>query len=272
MNRIILNLILVLLAAGAAQAKDWHGIIPLHSTRSDVERLLGPPTTDRADTVFYDSAAERVSIQFSKGPCNVEFSPWNVPRDIVINIWVTPMLNQLSIADLKLNPEKYAKTQDKHRPQIVYYRNEEDGIEYSVDEGSGKVGLVKYSPSAADKALRCPEPSNRLNETVRFAQYSNISFASEKRILDNFAQQIVRYSSVNYASARAYILVHRARRGRQDEATARAKRAKQYLVNVRHIDPGRIEIVNASDREKLIIELYLVPPGATLRLSVLRMR
>jgi hypothetical protein len=267
LRRIVLSFLLLLTGAVTSLAKEWRGIVPLHSTRADVERLLGPPTTDRSDTVFYESEAERVSIDFSKGPCNVEFSSWNVPRDTVLSIWVTPM-NGLNAADLNLSQKKYIKTQDKHISEIVYYRNEYDGIEYSVNDDTGRVGLIKYLPSALDEPLRCPEPRNRLRETVKFAQYSNISFAAEKRILDSFAQQIVRYSSANYASAQAYILVHRGRRRRQDEAAARAKRAKQYLVKVRHINPDRIKIREAGDREKPTIELYLVPPGTNLRLSV----
>jgi hypothetical protein len=40
----VLNVILavVLFSGIATPAKDWRGITPLHSTRSDVERLLGP--------------------------------------------------------------------------------------------------------------------------------------------------------------------------------------------------------------------------------------
>jgi hypothetical protein len=65
------------------------------------------------------------------------------------------------------------------------------------------VGLVKYLPAAADKALKCPEPRNLLSETIEIAQYSNIPLAAERRILDKFAKQIVRYTSINYASAQA---------------------------------------------------------------------
>ena len=198
----------------------------------------------------------------------MEYSPWNVLRDVVISVLVMRTSKPLNAADLNLSQEKFTKTPDNHRPQIVYYTNEDEGIEYSVDEG--EVWSIKYFPSTVDKPLRCPEPRNRLSETIRFARYSNITLAAEKRILNRFAQLIVRYTSVNYASAEAYILVHRASLGRQDEATARGERAKQYLVNQRHIDPHRIEILNAGDREKLTIELYLVPPGATIRLSLFR--
>lgn len=261
MNRIILCLILFLLAAETLEAKEWRGIVPLHSSRTDVERLLGPPTMDRSDTIVYESAGERASIEFSRGPCTIEFSSWNVPRDIVISIWVTPQLNEMRIANLSIDQRKFKKILDEHRPQIAHYRNEEDGVEYSVAEESGKVGLVKYFPSASDQRLRCPEPRNRLSETIRFAQYSNISFAAERKILDRFAQQIIRYTSINYASAQAYILAYRGKGQTVSDATSRAERAKKYLVKRHQIDPDRIETVNAGYRKKPTVKLYLVPPG-----------
>jgi hypothetical protein len=263
LRRIVFSFLLLLIVAVSSMAKEWRGIVPLHSTRTDVERLLGPPTTDRSDTVFYESEVERVSIDFSKGPCNVEFSSWNVARNTVISIWVTPR-NGLNAADLNLSQNKYLKIPDKHLSDIVYYRDEQEGIEYSVNVDTGRVDLIKYLPSAVDEPLRCPEPRNRLRETVKLAQYSNISFAAEKNFLDKFAQELIRYSSINYASARGYILAYDGKQRSVPDATSRARRAKKYLIKKHHIDADRIETRYAGYRQMLTIELYLVPPGGSV--------
>ena len=242
-------------------AKPWRGIVPLHTTRVAVEQQLGPPSMDRGDTVVYEYQGERASIEYSKGPCSVEFSPWNVPRDTVISIWITPK-SYLKASDLELD-KNYKKVRDEHRPQVIHYINEEVGSEYSVDEETNLVGLVKYLPAAADKALKCPEPRNRLSETIEVAQYSNIPLTAEKQILDKFAQQIVRYTSINYASPQAYIFIYDDGQRRRPDSTKRAERAKAYLVNAHHIDPKRISVLKAGHRKKLTIKLYLVPPGAS---------
>src|SRR6185369_11909042 len=157
--------------------------------------------------------------------------------------------------------KNYKKVRDEHRPQVIYYINEKDGIEYSVDEQTNSVGLVRYLPSAADKALKCPEPRNRLSETIEVAQYSNIPVAAEKRILTRFAKQIIRYTSINYASAQAFIYIYDDEQRPSRNLTMLAERAKAYLVNAHHIDPDRITILRAGQRKKLTIKLYLVPPG-----------
>jgi hypothetical protein len=194
-------LALLMMVPCLTSAKPWRGIVPLHTTRVAVEQQLGPPSMDRGDIVVYEYKDEQASIEYSKGPCSVEFSPWNVPRDTVISIWITPK-SYLKIPGLELD-KNYKKVRDEHRPQVIHYINEEIGIEYNADDETGLVGLVKYLPAAADKALKCPEPRNLLSETIEIAQYSNIPLAAERRILDKFAKQIVRYTSINYASAQA---------------------------------------------------------------------
>ena len=76
-----------------------------------------------------------------------------------------------------------------------------------------------------------------------------------------------RYSSINYADAQGHILAYDGKRARTGEAAERAKRAKDYLVKVRRINPKRIVIFNAGHREKSTIELYLLPAGGDPPLS-----
>lgn len=49
------------------EAKDWHEIRPLHSTRGDVERLLGPSKT-ATQLSTYQTAEEAISVLYSSGP------------------------------------------------------------------------------------------------------------------------------------------------------------------------------------------------------------
>jgi hypothetical protein len=259
-------LALLLAASIHLHAKEWRGIVPLHSTRADVERLLGRPFMDRGDTVVYQYETERASIEYSRGPCSIELSPWNVPRDTVISIWVTP--KQLYFSDLKLDLTKYKKMQDDELSYVFNYVDENEGLSYQVNERiSGLVTVIKYFPAARDEKLGCPEPANHLRETIKFDEYSEISWAAEKKRLDKFAQQLIRYSLKHYASAEGYILAYGGRRARAGDATARAKRAKDYLVKVRRINPGRIITRDAGHREKPTIELYLVPGGGRAPLS-----
>jgi hypothetical protein len=69
----------------------------------------------------------------------------------------------------------------------------------------------------------------------------------------------------NSPDAQLYIIIYQ---GRDRVSQTRnsydnlSKRAMQYLVNVRGIDPRRVTIVRGPDRDRTTYEMYIVPPGA----------
>jgi hypothetical protein len=89
----------------------------------------------------------------------------------------------------------------------------------------------------------------------KFDEYGNIRFNDEKARLDNYAIQLQ-----NQPGAQGYIIAYG---GCAGEAQARADRAKDYLVNTRGIDAGRIVTMDGGCRSDLAVELWVVPSGAT---------
>jgi hypothetical protein len=90
---------------------------------------------------------------------------------------------------------------------------------------------------------------------VKFDEYGNIKFNDEKARLDNYAIQLQ-----NQPGSTGYIIAYGSCAG---EAQARADRAKNYLVNTRGIDAGRIVTVDGGCRSDLTVQLWVVPTGAT---------
>jgi hypothetical protein len=89
----------------------------------------------------------------------------------------------------------------------------------------------------------------------KFDEYGNIRFNDEKARLDNFAIQLQ-----NEPTAQGYIIGY----GSCDaEGTTRANRAKDYLVNTRGIDAGRLVVVDGGCLPELLVQLWVVPQGAT---------
>jgi len=237
-------------------SKEWRGIVPLHSTRADVERVLGAPTEPRGSV--YKTETENVSIWYADEPCRKGVSElWNVPRGTVLSITVYPKTKP-SVADLRLDESKYKKVANTHLQGIVYLINDEDGIRIETFEG--KVNSITYTPAAKDSHLRCPGSSIQQSTEEReyfirkFDEYSNISFKDEKARLDNLAIYLQREPDI-----KGYIIAYAGRRARSGEARARAERAKNYLVSERGINAERIVIMDGGHREELEVELYLLP-------------
>jgi K319-like protein len=88
-----------------------------------------------------------------------------------------------------------------------------------------------------------------------FDEYGNIRFNDEKARLDNYAIQLQ-----NQTGAQGYIIAYGTCEG---EGQARADRAKNYLVNTRGIEAGRITTVDGGCRADLTVQLWIVPTGAT---------
>jgi hypothetical protein len=91
-------------------------------------------------------------------------------------------------------------------------------------------------------------------EPIKFDEYGNIRFNDEKARLDNFAIQLQ-----NQPGSTATIIVYGSCAG---EAQQRGDRAKDYLVNTRGIEAGRITVVDGGCRTDLTVQLWIVPSGA----------
>jgi hypothetical protein len=156
--KLLLSVCALLAAALTSHAKGWRGIVPLHSTRADVERLIGKPN---AEYERYDLGDERADIFYQRHVCS-EGAQWDVPLDTVTGISVYPK-KALRLADLRLDPGKYKKGGDSYSQGRTVYWNKEEGIAYHVSERSSRdddrVMEIYYQPAAGDAHLRCPAPA-----------------------------------------------------------------------------------------------------------------
>ncbi len=131
---ISLLLCILLLTPMISHGKEWRGIVPLHSTRAEVERLLGPPTDPSNELAsIYKLEHEVVFIVYASGPpCGVDGpSAWQVPRGTVLTVTVRSR-TQLQFSDLKIDVSEYKKTGGGHVPDVFYYTSDVDGISIEV--------------------------------------------------------------------------------------------------------------------------------------------
>ena len=152
----------VVLAAISSHAKDWRGIVPLHSTRADVERILGAAETDRGSAIFYTIDFNRVMIAFPEARCGQPGSQWNVASNIVTDIWVGgEPSHKMRFRDINVS-SGFRAEKDPELGYILYYINDVEGISYEVDNrygtdtGGAVVVYTKYFPPAKENNMRCP--------------------------------------------------------------------------------------------------------------------
>ena len=260
MHRTVLIMVLVFGSAGSLAAKDWRGILPLHSTREDVERLLGPPQNPGWIYVLEDG---EVRIVFPAGSAR-PMCPAKIVDGTVLMIEVTPKPGLL-VRDLDLQRgfRKFNPTQWKET-EYEGFINEEDGLVIRANKGT--VDLMVYFASSTDMP-RCPDyygydhesfvavpmTCGRLN---KFDEYGEQPFEDEKARLDNFAIQILNTPELN-----GHVIVYAGRKATVAQAQIHANRIKNYLLSVREIDPTRLTVVDGGHREEFAVQLYVIPAG-----------
>jgi hypothetical protein len=97
-----------------------------------------------------------------------------------------------------------------------------------------------------------------VNKPRKFDEYYDIARNDEKARLDNYAIQLQ-----NEPGAQGYIFVYPKSKARANLAQARAQRISDYLVNSRGIDASRFTVTIGAAREDWLVELWIVPAGAT---------
>jgi len=247
---------LLLATLQSREATGWRGIVPLHSTRADVERLLG--RSDEKCNCFYKTGEAKIFVEYSRNRCQGFLTGWNVPRDTVLMISVQPE-TALRLADLVLDLTKFEKSSGTDTP-VEYYTDNDSGVRYKVSD-SGLVTWIDYIPKRADYSLRCGNfpmiPDLGYSEFKPLDTYSNIHPADERARLDNFSIWLHEQSEM-----KGYILFYASKKFPLRSAKLRALHARNYLVNVRRLNPKRIKIVNGGYSEQFQIELYIVPASA----------
>ena len=155
-SRIFLFCSLLLAFADVVAAKPWQGIVPLHSTRAQVRKLLGKPIIGGEGSIdLYELREGRVHIMYARQPCEeglpADWGNWRVPRDTVVNISIQ-LHEEIPLKRLQIrNIEKYKwYTGDSG---ATYYRDRIRGLEYQVQDGM--VTAITYGPNARDRKLRC---------------------------------------------------------------------------------------------------------------------
>lgn len=240
----------LMVAGCVVTAKPWRGIVPLKTTRAEVERLLGSPRQSSEFRSYYNLKTEIVVVHFQANPCDDYGFGWNVPPGTVIEIGVIPKDQH--------RREKYKLASDAEVDDagagFIYYWDEAAGL--TVETYKDQVTLVEYSPEAVQEELRCSRRKDIIVDyQTRFDEYSNLTFADEKARLDNFVIHVKK------ESMRAVIQILGPSKRHREQGLKRAARAKSYLMKQHRIEAERILLVDAGYREAPMTRLSLSAIG-----------
>ena len=155
---------LILFGSGQMpETTDWRGLSPLKSTRTDVERTLGPPSQNTDNGVLtYRFPGMVVYFYFTSNPnCQqqLSYTSWNVTSDTLTGIDVFFRPQQL-VADTGIDLSKYRKIKgDSDLVDRYIYLNADDS--FAIEVGDGYLAGYHYQPGTKQKDLRCESRNKR---------------------------------------------------------------------------------------------------------------
>jgi hypothetical protein len=133
------------------KAKEWRGIIPLQSTRTDVTRLFGTCTESDQNNCIYDLEREKVIFLFLPQSCKACDKP--LVEDTVTRIHLIPKIDT-QLTDYSLDVDSIVMFQTSTETGLhEVFVDDEEGI--AIESEKGRIVHVYYLPAARDITL-CP--------------------------------------------------------------------------------------------------------------------
>jgi len=144
-------------------SNSWSGLVPLKSTRRDVEALVGKVSWSHDSTFIYEMPCGRLDVVYSRGNCELtDVQRWNVPQDVVVRMEFAPRQTIL-VKDLNIASQSYVRRQQLHPENWVEYRSKEDGILITalLAPKGDTVAVIAYEPTKKqEEQLLCRAQRN----------------------------------------------------------------------------------------------------------------
>ena len=186
----VLVLALPLIISATVKAEPWRGIVPLKSTRSDVERLLGKPATVLVNSyVTYELESEEVRVRYAdKAMCpRTDDCECHVPDDTVLTV-VVRLKAKKSFSSLGLDLSKFRAITNPENANNIVYSDSDAGIMYVISKRDDLLLYVQYGPTAKDcfdakkTAIRDETPGLpfRTNRAIRECELCRCAPASRR--------------------------------------------------------------------------------------------
>jgi hypothetical protein len=137
-----------------AVTKEWNNIRPLHTTRREVEKILGKPveTNDRGCSAIFEKGDERIEVYYLCFSCDKGKKENKKKRiDVVLRV-LRNFRNRPALSDLGFDLSKFTKAEGHIKGDIAY-NNKREGIAIFTD--GDKVRMITYYAAESDMYLDC---------------------------------------------------------------------------------------------------------------------
>ena len=256
-------LIFVSIISTYGQSNSWNGLTPLHSTRADVEKLLGQPEKDKIDyRGIYKTENGKVEIVYATRPCK---TGWNVPKDTILFITLIDADVGKSLEELKLDESKLSYSVDD--AMYAQWRNADEGLTYYFQNVSGYLIEKGFGPKKSDnETLRCdgfpPYMPEGFYYTDFYYPFYSKTLSKEKgfyEAIQRFDELYIRVSQLHPKDeVKAYAVIYFDNRYLLKEWRNRIEDLKKF-IKMRKYPADFVTIIEGGLQEDSEMEFYILP-------------
>lgn len=160
----LLSILIVLSALstssqGQSLEDGWLGILPLVSTKEDVEKKLGKPKTDENGYHGYRFDGGFIQVNYSTAPCKenqYNRGKYNIESDTVLDYTVN-IHEGVRLSALTFDREAYRKQESSHGGKLYVRRDNSIWITAFIEGGQEYVARLDFRAGNLQSAKhRCP--------------------------------------------------------------------------------------------------------------------
>jgi hypothetical protein len=233
-------------------AENWKSIVPLLSSRSDVERQLGLSDSQDCSECTYRTPTETAFVIYSRAPCQATTANgWNVPKGTVVRLTIFPRETSAE----KIDRAKFAAEKVVHISS-GYVVLQESGISYAFD-ADDRIKSVSYLPKEADNNRRCRgyplyNPAGSL--------YTPATAFSEEDGIINLSV-LAAESKVQPAESIIFVVVYAGRKMSAARYKEVLDRYRNTLYEKLKVAPTKIKLVKGGRRERFAGHVFYLKAG-----------
>jgi hypothetical protein len=257
-------LLLFLPVVALGQTNSWNGIVPLHSTKSDVEKIdslkIEGECPRPGNACHYILNNQRIWVNYARGGCKGSDS-FDVPKDTVLSISVdNPIGYGKSLDELKL--DKNELSSKITHTMTGYWTNSENGVTYTFSQVHSQLASISYIPKKSDNDLRCygfpPYDPDAYYIPLQKIEFFN---PSSNRYETDYIYELDSYFIPFLADDldfNGYVMVYFDRKLTLERYRQKVSRIRKHLFMTRKVNRKRVMIIEGGMRERAEIELYLL--------------
>lgn len=227
-------------------------IIPLRTTRSDVEKLARPVDA-WGNVVEYETDNERLEVSYIKQTC--VRNGWNVPAGRVVEFRVYPKKRSLMFEKLGGDRDLFETTDDGG---TRYLTDSKKGAVYVARSQDPFVEYIVFIPAPTDSALRCKgfPPYDPIGESYAPLQSGEIKDA----VAWDAGSLLTTFVRVKDNSLKGFVFVYGVK-GYESEVKRVIKKARFVAKHTLSPKIGLVTIKFGGYRDRLEVETFVLPPN-----------